>query len=83
MIFASLVIGIINAIIPHQMEKWIGMLIVVAFFGLGFILGLFFIDYLIIIGTSCAGGYNFVAGIGTLLGQYPIRDSNQPNWWFF
>lgn len=49
----------------------------------GGILGVFFQDYLVIIGTCCAGGYNLVAGIGTLLGQFPIRDSGQPSWWFY
>ena len=65
------------------MEKWIAMIIMLSAYGIGFVLGLFFIDYLIIIGTAFAGGYNLVAGIGTLCGQFPIKDSNQPAWVFY
>ena len=79
----SLVLGIINTILTHQMEKWIATIILFSAMGIGFVLGLFFIDYLIIIGTACSGGYNFVAGIGTLCGQFPIKDSNQAVWIFY
>jgi len=61
----SLIIGIINTILTHQMEKWIAMIVLLCCYGIGFVLGLFFIDYLIIIGTAFAGGYNIVGGIGT------------------
>lgn len=65
------------------MDTWIGLVVVLSLFLIGFFVGLYFGKLITVFGTAFVGAYNILAGIGMMACQFPIRDSNIGKWVFW